>query len=169
MSSLSYSNQKTNQYLKEIAAACGIDKELTFHMARHSFATLALSKGVPIESVSRMLGHTNIRTTQIYARITNKKIESDMSKFFEDKGIMNLDAQSVKMTKKDDKSKSKKEVADKAKETFFGKDADKAEEKTDEAPKGKGAAKKSSKAKTRGISAKKDDSKDKPKRNRKVG
>lgn len=102
-------------------------------------------------------------------RITNKKIESDMSKFFEDKGIMNLDAQSVKMTKKDDKSKSKKEVADKAKETFFGKDADKVEGKTEEAAKGKGVAKKSSKAKTRDISTKKDDSKDKPKRNRKVG
>lgn len=163
------SNQKMNLYLKEIAAACGIDKELTFHMARHSFATLALSKGVPIESVSRMLGHTNIRTTQIYARITNKKIESDMSKFFEDKGIMNLDAQSVKMTKKEDKSKSKKEVVDKAKETFFGKDADQVENKTEEAPKGKGTTKKSTKAKTRNISGQKDSSKDKPKRNRKVG
>ena len=124
---------------------------------------------MPIESVSRMLGHTNIRTTQIYARITNKKIESDMSKFFEDKGIMNLDAQSVKMTKKEDKSKSKKDVADKAKETFFGKDADQVEDKTEESPKGKCVAKKSSKAKTRDISTKRDDSKDKPKRNRKVG
>lgn len=61
-------NQKMNQYLKEIAASCGINKNLTFHMARHTFATLTLSKGVPIESVSRMLGHTNIKTTQIYAR-----------------------------------------------------------------------------------------------------
>lgn len=49
-----------------------------FHMARHTFATMSLSKGVPMESVSKMLGHTNIKTTQIYARITCKKIEHDM-------------------------------------------------------------------------------------------
>jgi len=61
------SNQKMNAYLKEIAAICDIDKNLTCHIARHTFATMALSKGVPIESVSKMLGHTNIRTTQIYA------------------------------------------------------------------------------------------------------
>ena len=72
------SNQKMNAYLKEIADLCGIKKQLTFHMARHTFATMSLSKGVPIESVSKMLGHTNIKTTQIYARITNKKIEHDM-------------------------------------------------------------------------------------------
>ena len=71
-------NQKTNSYLKEMADICGIKKNLTFHLARHTFATMSLSKGVPIESVSKMLGHTNIRTTQIYARITNKKIEHDM-------------------------------------------------------------------------------------------
>ncbi len=71
-------NQKTNLYLKEIADICGIKKNLTFHLARHTFATMSLSKGVPMESVSKMLGHTNIRTTQIYARITNKKIEHDM-------------------------------------------------------------------------------------------
>ena len=71
-------NQKTNSYLKEIADICGIKKNLTFHLARHTFATMSLSKGVPMERVSKMLGHTNIRTTQIYARITNKKIEHDM-------------------------------------------------------------------------------------------
>ncbi|RHB94282.1 site-specific integrase [Bacteroides eggerthii] len=71
-------NQKLNSYLKEIADICGIKKNLTFHLARHTFATMSLSKGVPIESVSKMLGHTNIKTTQIYARITNKKIEHDM-------------------------------------------------------------------------------------------
>ena len=96
-----YSNQKTNDYLKEIATACGIDKDITFHMARHTFATLTLSKGVPIESVSRMLGHKNIKTTQIYAKITNKKIEEDMAKFFNDKTISSLSEESVNMTAKD--------------------------------------------------------------------
>ena len=73
------SNQKMNAYLKEIADLCGIDKNLTFHLARHTFATtVTLSKGVPIETVSKMLGHTNIQTTQIYARITNDKISEDM-------------------------------------------------------------------------------------------
>ncbi|GAA5578337.1 tyrosine recombinase XerC [Porphyromonas gingivalis] len=54
-----------------------------FHMARHTFATMSISKGVSMESVSKMLGHTNIRTTQIYARITNKKIENDMKQLAE--------------------------------------------------------------------------------------
>jgi site-specific recombinase XerD len=62
------SNQKMNAYLKEIADICGIDKTLSFHVARHSFATLTLTKGVSIESVSKMLGHTNIKTTQYYAK-----------------------------------------------------------------------------------------------------
>ena len=66
-------------YLKEIADICGIKKNLTFHLARHTFATTTtLAKGVPIETVSKMLGHTNIETTQIYARITNSKIGNDM-------------------------------------------------------------------------------------------
>ncbi len=72
------SNQKINAYLKEIADLCGIKKRLSYHLARHTFAMMSLSEGVPIESVSKMLGHTNIKTTQIYARITNKKIEQDM-------------------------------------------------------------------------------------------
>ena len=73
------SNQKLNAYLKEIADICGIKKNLTFHLARHTFATTTtLAKGVPIETVSKMLGHTNIETTQIYARITNSKISNDM-------------------------------------------------------------------------------------------
>ena len=72
------SNQKMNAYLKEIADVCGLQKRLTFHLARHTFATMSLSKGVPLESVSKMLGHTNIKTTQIYVRITSKKIEHDM-------------------------------------------------------------------------------------------
>lgn len=75
------SNQKMNSYLKEIGDLCGIEKDLSFHLARHTFATLTLSKGVSIESVSKMLGHTNIRTTQIYARITDSKISHDMIAF----------------------------------------------------------------------------------------
>lgn len=73
------SNQKCNDYLKEIAAICGIDKELTFHLARHTFATtVTLSNGVPIETVSKMLGHRNIRTTQIYAKVIHDKVSADM-------------------------------------------------------------------------------------------
>lgn len=73
------SNQKTNAYLKEISDICGFKKTVTFHMARHTFATtVTLSNGVPIESVSKMLGHTNIQTTQIYARITDQKVDGDM-------------------------------------------------------------------------------------------
>ena len=75
------SNQKMNAYLKEIGDVCGINKPLTFHLARHTFATLTLSKGVSIESVSKMLGHTNIQTTQIYARIVDDKIKNDMTLF----------------------------------------------------------------------------------------
>ena len=74
------SNQKMNDYIKEIIAICDIDKDISFHCARHTFATtVTLENGVPIESVSKMLGHTNIQTTQIYARITNQKIQQDMS------------------------------------------------------------------------------------------
>ncbi|UOE52460.1 site-specific integrase [Mucilaginibacter sp. SMC90] len=74
-------NQKMNAYLKEIADICGISKKLTFHIARHTFATtVTLSNGVPIESVSKMLGHTNIKTTQHYAKILDLKVGQDMSK-----------------------------------------------------------------------------------------
>lgn len=73
------SNQKMNAYLKEIADVCEINKELTFHIARHTFATtVTLSNGVPIETVSKMLGHTNLKTTQHYAKILDKKISNDM-------------------------------------------------------------------------------------------
>ena len=73
------SNQKMNSYLKEIADACGITKELTFHIARHTFATtVTLSNGVPIESVSKMLGHKNLKTTQHYAKILDLKVSNDM-------------------------------------------------------------------------------------------
>ena len=85
------SNQKTNAYLKEIADICGIEKNLTFHLARHTFATtMTLGKGVPIESVSKMLGHTNIQTTQIYARITNEKISHDMENLAKNLGSLDF-------------------------------------------------------------------------------
>jgi len=73
-------NQKMNAYLKEIAGVCGINKELTYHTARHTFATtVTLSNGVPIETVSKMLGHTNIKTTQHYAKILDMKVSQDMA------------------------------------------------------------------------------------------
>jgi integrase len=76
----SLSNQKLNSYLKEIADLCGISKTLTFHIARHTFATtVALCNGVPIETVSKVLGHASIRTTQIYAKVVEKKVSQDMS------------------------------------------------------------------------------------------
>ncbi len=72
-------NQKMNAYLKEIADLCGIHKTLTYHIARHTFATtVTLSNGVPIETVSKMLGHRNLRTTQHYAKILDHKISQDM-------------------------------------------------------------------------------------------
>ncbi|WP_316849083.1 site-specific integrase [Pedobacter agri] len=75
------SNQKMNSYLKEISDVCQINKLITFHIARHTFATtVTMLKGVPIESVSKMLGHTNIRTTQHYAKILDIKVGADMAK-----------------------------------------------------------------------------------------
>ena len=72
-------NQKMNAYLKEVADLCDIPKEITFHMARHTFATsVTLTNGVPIETVSKMLGHKNIQTTQHYAKILDKKVSEDM-------------------------------------------------------------------------------------------
>lgn len=67
-----------NEYLKEITTVCGINKTITFHMSRHTFATLSLGYDVPIETVSKMLGHTDIKTTQIYAKITDRKLSDDM-------------------------------------------------------------------------------------------
>jgi integrase len=74
------SNQKINAYLKEIQTLAKIEKTLTFHVARHTFATtVTMMNGVPIESVARMMGHKNIRTTQHYARIVDSKIGNDMN------------------------------------------------------------------------------------------
>ena len=68
-----------NSYLKVIMKACGIHKNITFHAARHTFATtVTLSNGVPIETVSKLLGHTKLTTTQIYARVLEKKVGEDM-------------------------------------------------------------------------------------------
>jgi site-specific recombinase XerD len=73
------SNAKLNAYLKEIADICGINKHLTFHIARYTFATtITLNNGVPIETVSKMLGHKSIKITQIYAKILDRKISDDM-------------------------------------------------------------------------------------------
>jgi len=73
------SNQKMNAYLKEIADCCGITKRLTFHIARHTFATtITLGNGVPIETVSKMLGHKNLKTTQHYAKVLDRKVSQDM-------------------------------------------------------------------------------------------
>ena len=72
------SNQKLNAYLKEIAQLCKIDKKLTYHVGRHTFATtLVLSNGIALESLSKMLGHSDIKTTRIYAQITEKKLNED--------------------------------------------------------------------------------------------
>lgn len=78
------SNQKMNAYLTEIADACEITKKMTFHTARHTFATtVTLTNGVPIETVSKMLGHRNLKTTQHYAKILDKKVSEDMGKLKE--------------------------------------------------------------------------------------
>jgi site-specific recombinase XerD len=73
------SNQKMNAYLKELADLCGIHKQLSYHVARHTFATtVTMMNGVPIETVSKMLGHKNINSTQHYARIVDQKVGDDM-------------------------------------------------------------------------------------------
>lgn len=73
------SNSACNNILKQIGKQCGIKTRLTYHVSRHTFGTLlTISQGVPIETVSRMMGHTNIKTTQIYAKITKEKISQDM-------------------------------------------------------------------------------------------
>ena len=75
------SNQKINEYLKEIAALCKIDKRVSFHLARHTFATtITLNNNVPIETVSKVMGHSKISTTQIYAKILQSKVNEDFSK-----------------------------------------------------------------------------------------
>ena len=77
------SNQKTNAYLKEIANICGVEKRLTFHVARHTCGTLLLNEGMPIESVSKILGHADLRMTQHYAKLSQTKINADMARIRE--------------------------------------------------------------------------------------
>jgi integrase len=74
------SNQKMNAYIKEVATICKVEKDLTTHMARHTFSTtVALTNDMPIETLSKILGHKNIRTTQIYGKVIDKKVGSDMA------------------------------------------------------------------------------------------
>ena len=73
-----YSNSEMNRQLKVIAKMCGIERRIVFHSARHTYATeITLSQGVPLETVSKMLGHAEITTTQIYAKVTDDKIDAD--------------------------------------------------------------------------------------------
>ncbi|KAA6326582.1 Tyrosine recombinase XerC [termite gut metagenome] len=78
---LMLSCKRMNINLQKIGKICGIKRRLTFHMGRHTYASeITLSQGVPIETVSRMLGHRDLRSTRIYAKITNEKIDEDMKK-----------------------------------------------------------------------------------------
>jgi len=95
------SNQKTNSYLKEIGDLCGITKALTFHMARHTFAsTVTLANNVPIETVSKMLGHTDIKTTQHYAKLLDTRVSRDMEKLQEKLEIAKVQSSSSHEIKK---------------------------------------------------------------------
>jgi len=76
----SISNQKMNAYLKEIAAVCNIRKDLTSHVARHTFATIMLTRGMPLETIQNMLGHADIKTTAIYAELISSKISNDFKR-----------------------------------------------------------------------------------------
>ena len=78
------SNQKMNDYLKEIATVCGINKKITYHVARHTFGSIiCLSQGIPIETVSKIMGHKHIKTTQRYAKVTQDKIDRDVDRLGE--------------------------------------------------------------------------------------
>jgi site-specific recombinase XerD len=89
------SNVRYNAYIKEVATICGIKKELTTHTARHTFATtVLLENDVPIETVGKLLGHKDLRSTQIYAKITKRKISNNMkaleSKIFCEQGLLKV-------------------------------------------------------------------------------
>jgi len=74
--------------IHEIGIMAGIKENLSYHDSRHTFGTLMLSSGIPIESISKMMGHTSIRTTQIYARVTDDKISEDMDRLMEKRNSM---------------------------------------------------------------------------------
>ena len=74
------SRSAMNNKLSTVGLACGIRQRLSFHMARHTFGTLSLSAGIPIESIAKMMGHASISSTQIYAQVTDKKISEGMDK-----------------------------------------------------------------------------------------
>ena len=76
-------------YIHEIDIMAGVKENLSYHDSRQTFGTLMLSAGIPIESISKMMGHTNIRTTQIYARVTDNKISEDMDRLMEKRKIQN--------------------------------------------------------------------------------
>lgn len=84
-----FSNQTMNRNLKKVASICGIEKNHTMHVARHTFATHTLTKGVPLNTVSKMLGHSSTKTTQIYAKLVDTKIASDMSNFLDNSSRLN--------------------------------------------------------------------------------
>ena len=77
------SKGKLLTHLKTVGLACGIRTPLTYHVARHSFGTLTLEAGIPIESIAKMMGHSSIASTQIYAQITDQKIARDMERVIE--------------------------------------------------------------------------------------
>jgi integrase len=94
-----FSNQKINKYLKEVATSLGINKKLTFHAARHTFATtVTLSNGVPIETVSKLLGHSKLATTQIYAKVVEQKLSGDMKLLKARLNDLNMDSKNKKGT-----------------------------------------------------------------------
>ena len=105
-----------NVLLKTVAKQCGIEKHLSSHIARHTFATFALTKGVSIESVSKMLGHSNISTTQIYARITDNKVGNEMNVFAGNVRALDAKMQSISEVSIEEALKSLKISAS---ETFW--------------------------------------------------
>ena len=82
------SKGKRLTHLKAVGLACGFRTPLTWHMRRHTFGTLTLEAGVPIESIAKMMGHSSIASTQIYAQVTDQKIARDMDKLIKRKTML---------------------------------------------------------------------------------